>query len=415
MQVLSDLQVAVGPLLRDPRIQAMYQIGIIRLQAEDAAALWLLTGMSREQWTALAAALNCHLDKADKHRDGGILPSVTTMHKRLKKNGDFLARDCYEVFAVQDAGTVYVVDDDGAVAEEQPDGSGQHRAFGTGARCMGVLVPDLENTFLVPEMQLIQHWCPQAWRKMCAAGMVHICIQADNCSVVNFGGFAQKLEQGILRVLLPLKDQPQQSPAHNLHFLLYEGGETYETLEKVFQRMLQQGRFPRKISVPASEDEPGRELEVVWHVCSDHLLMSLLSGMGGAGCTKPCFLCDWSRDHPDGLRQQCQPRTLESMRLQAQWREHCVQPFLAAEQQKSAAKKALEAARRSGDQDRVKVVSLLLATTSCLQVPFCACAPLDELPTGVAFDICQAVQLVLCTLSLNGAGCGRRPQHSWRG
>jgi hypothetical protein len=39
---------AAGPLLQDNAIQALYGIGVIRLQPEDAAALWLLTCMSRE-------------------------------------------------------------------------------------------------------------------------------------------------------------------------------------------------------------------------------------------------------------------------------------------------------------------------------------------------------------------------------
>jgi hypothetical protein len=231
----------------------------------------------------------------------------------------------------------------------------QDRAFGTGNKCKGVLVVDLENVLLVPEMRLVQQLCPQAWRKMCETGTVHICIQADNCSVENFGRFAQKLEQGVLRVLMPLKNQPQQSPAHNIHFLLYEGGESYETLEKVFHKMLLQGRFPKKLALPPSADQPGVELVIVWHVCSDHLLMSLLTGMGGAGCTKPCFLCDWSRDHPDGLRQDGQPRCLAFMRHQAEWRANCVQPILIAEQQKSAAKKAKEAMLDSDAQDKVQV------------------------------------------------------------
>jgi hypothetical protein len=159
---------------------------------------------------------------------------------------------------------------------------------------------------------------------MCATGTVHICIQADNCSNVNFGGFAEKLEQGVVCALMPLKDESQQSPAHNIfYFLLYEGGESYETLDKVFHKIAS-GRFPKKLALPPSADQPGLELDVVWHVCSDHLLLSLLTGMGGAGCTKPCFLCDWSRDHPEGLRQDSQPRSLECMRRQAEWQANCV-------------------------------------------------------------------------------------------
>jgi hypothetical protein len=316
MQMLHDLPVAAGPVLLDKHMKSMYGIGVIRLQSEDAAALWLLTGMSREQWTGLASALNVQLDKAAKYHDGGILPSVTTMQKRLRDNGDLLESSCHELFDVKTAGSVYVVDDDGAFVEEEPDCAVQDRAFGTGIKCKGALVVDLENVLLVPEMCLVQQLCPQAWRKMCETGTVHICTQADNCSVENFGRFAQKLEQGLLRVLMPLKNQPQQSPVHNIHFLLYEGGESYESLEKAFHKMLLQGRFPKKLALPPSADQPGVELVIVWHVCSNHLLMSLLTGMGGAGC----FLCDWSRDHPDGLRQDGQPRCLEFMRHQAEWR-----------------------------------------------------------------------------------------------
>jgi hypothetical protein len=223
MQVLQELSVATVLLLQDNTIQALYAIGVIQLQPEDAAALWLLTGMSREQWTGLASALNVHLDKVALYHDGGILLSVTTMQNRLRDSGDLLKSSCYELFDVTDTGTVYVVDD-GTVAEEEQDCAGQDRAE---KKCMGV--QDLEKLLLVPEMHLVQQLCPQAWRTMCATGTVHICIQANNCSVVNFGGFAQKLEQGLVCV----------ARRH-----------------------------------PASQ-----KLDVVWHVCSDHLLMSLLTGM----------------------------------------------------------------------------------------------------------------------------------------
>jgi hypothetical protein len=76
MQVLQEIPVATGLLLQDNAIQALYGIGVIRLQPEDAAALWLLTGMSREQWTGLASAVNIHLGKAALYHDGGILPRL---------------------------------------------------------------------------------------------------------------------------------------------------------------------------------------------------------------------------------------------------------------------------------------------------------------------------------------------------
>jgi hypothetical protein len=129
MQVLQELPVSTGPLLQDNAIRALYDIGVIRLQPEDAAALWLLTGMSREQWTGLASALNVHLDKAALYRDGGILPSVTTTQKRLRDSGDLLKSSCYELFDVTDTGTIYDVDDDGTVVEEEQDCAGQDQVY----------------------------------------------------------------------------------------------------------------------------------------------------------------------------------------------------------------------------------------------------------------------------------------------
>jgi hypothetical protein len=142
--------------------------------------------MSREQWTGLASTLNVHLDKAALYHDGGILPSVMTMQKRLRDSGDLLKSSCYELFDATDTGTVYVVDDDGTVVEEEQECAGQDRAYRTGKKCMGAQVLDLENVLLVPEMHLVQQLCPQAWRTMCATGTVHICSQANNCLLVNF-------------------------------------------------------------------------------------------------------------------------------------------------------------------------------------------------------------------------------------
>jgi hypothetical protein len=149
--------------------------------------------------------------------------------------------------------------------------------------------------------------------------------------------------------------------------------------------MLLQSRFPKKLALPPSADQPGVELDVIWHVCSDHLLMSLLTEMGGAGCTKPCFLCDWSRDHPDGLRQGSQLRSLECMRRQAEWRANCVPPILIAEEQKSAAKTAKEATLATDAQDKMQVFPLPLMPPMSI---FCMCPGGWLTSLHSPFDMC---------------------------
>jgi hypothetical protein len=162
--------------------------------------------------------------------------------------------------------------------------------------------------------------------------------------------------------------------------------------------MLFQGRFPKKLALPPSADQPEVELDVVWHVCSDHLLMSLLTGMGGAGCTKPCFLCDWSRDHFDGLRQDSQPRSLECVQRQADGRANCVQPILIAEVQKSAAKKAKEAMLATDAQDKIQVFLLL----SMSQMSIFCMRPGGWLTSQHSpFDMCRCQVYLLVIITLN--------------
>jgi hypothetical protein len=88
---------------------------------------------------------------------------------------------------------------------------------------------------------------------------------------------------------------------------------------------------------------------------SDHKLVALVAGMGGSGCNKPCFLCNWDRSTPFAVAEE---RSEEALRQISGWAETFLSPIVDAETQvkrtmtgiKSSAGKGRKGGR--GGEDR---------------------------------------------------------------
>jgi hypothetical protein len=85
----------------------------------------------------------------------------------------------------------------------------------------------------------------------------------------------------------------------NSKLYLNSGEETYDALQQVLEKMVARGSLKKYVDVPlSSSSEATEQLEVVWHLCSDHTFMSLVAGMGGSGLNSCCFLSNWDRSEP---------------------------------------------------------------------------------------------------------------------
>jgi hypothetical protein len=128
------------------------------------------------------------------------------------------------------------------------------------------------------------------------------------------------------------------------------GDETYGALKKVLGDMIRMGSSADTVTVPHAGT-----LDVRWRLCSDHKLVALVAGMGGSGCNKPCFLCNWDRSTPCAVAEE---RSEDALRQISGWAETFLSPIVDAETQvkrtmtgiKSSAGKGRKGGR--GGEDR---------------------------------------------------------------
>jgi transcriptional regulatory protein LevR len=150
---------------------------------------------------------------------------------------------------------------------------------------------------VVPELKTIRKYLPETYQKMVEAGAVDIVLAIDNHSRHNFGGHCKKLEQAVIKIVLPDIDSAQQSNALAIPIFFMDGNETYVSLQKVLTALLNES-LKKQVQVPMQDGEVMKSLLVNWHLCSDHKLVALFGGFGGASCNKSCFLCDWDHTGP---------------------------------------------------------------------------------------------------------------------
>jgi hypothetical protein len=103
------------------------------------------------------------------------------------------------------------------------------------------------------------------------------------------------------------------------------GEETYAALQHVLEEMLETGSLQSHVDVPVcAGSEETERLDVVWHLCSDHKLVSLVSGMGGSGLNSCCFLCYWDRSDPFAPVSE---RTAQEIQRSQAWAEEYLRPL----------------------------------------------------------------------------------------
>jgi hypothetical protein len=158
------------------------------------------------------------MDGSTRRHFGCIIPYARTLNRHLDiigaklKNKDISVVDLLEeeddVDIMLD---LTICDDDGedsiqgAIDVAQAEDKKQpHRA---------VFVKDVMGRLVVPELKTIRKYLPEAYKKMVEAGAVDIVLAIDNHSRHNFGGHSKKLEQAVIKIVLPDIDSAQQSNA----------------------------------------------------------------------------------------------------------------------------------------------------------------------------------------------------------
>lgn len=75
-------------------------------------------------------------------------------------------------------------------------------------------------------------------------------LAVDNTSRQTFGGQSAKLEQGVIKIILPGLDVAQQSPCLAIPIFFLDGDERYTTLQQLLSAMVDSGSLSHNVSVP---------------------------------------------------------------------------------------------------------------------------------------------------------------------
>jgi hypothetical protein len=153
-----------------------------------------------------------------------------------------------------------------------------------------VLVKDVMGRLVVPELQSIRELLPRIYQRMRRAKKVDVVLAIDNSGRQTFAGQSLKLEQAVIKLVLPGIIFAQQSCALAIPILFMEGTET--SLQQELGVMI--GKSLRgEVSVATEDGQVLDTFKVHWHLSGDHKRVTLLAGFGVSGTNKPCFLCPW--------------------------------------------------------------------------------------------------------------------------
>jgi hypothetical protein len=79
---------------------------------------------------------------------------------------------------------------------------------------------------------------------------VDIVLAVDNTSRQTFGGHSAKLEQGVIKIILPGFDAAQQSPFLAIPIFFMDGDEKYSTLQQLLKNMVDSGSLSNSVTIP---------------------------------------------------------------------------------------------------------------------------------------------------------------------
>jgi hypothetical protein len=91
----------------------------------------------------------------------------------------------------------------------------------------GVYVKNVMERLVAPELKVIKRYLPECYALMKEQGFVDIVLAVDNHSRTVFSEALCKLEQAVIKILLPGINSAQQSPALAIPIFFMEGMSTH--------------------------------------------------------------------------------------------------------------------------------------------------------------------------------------------
>jgi hypothetical protein len=143
----------------------------------------------------------------------------------------------------------------------------------------------------------------------------------------------------VIKIVLPDIDSAQQSNALAIPIFFMDGDETYASLQKVLTAMLNES-LKKQVLVPMQDGEGIDSSLVNWHLLLRSEAQVVL--FGGAGCNKPCFLCDWDHTAPG---EDATLRSVEVIQQKSEWAQEFFRPIHKA--QAKLAKQVVQVAKRA--------------------------------------------------------------------
>lgn len=321
-------------VLSRPEVQHEISDSTMTMTKADAVQLFFVGNYSQEQWDNMATAVNKLAKDKLRKKFGRIIPCCKTLNRHLEEVGAKLGNDDISVIHLDQEEVIdlTLVEQDSEEVKEVDEEIPQRRA---------AFVKDVMGRLVVPELQSIHKFLPRVFARMKKSGKVDIVLAIDNTSRQNFVAMCLKLEQAVIKIILPGIESAQQSPALAIPIFFMEGDETYVSLHKVVTKQMREN-FKKQVDVPLSSGQGTCTLSVNWHLCSDHQLVALLGGFGGSGCNKPCFICNWDRTDPFG---NVGIRTEADLFKKTQWAEKFLKPIHESQTELKLASKKVNAGK----------------------------------------------------------------------
>lgn len=294
-----------------------------KMDTAEAISLFYTGNYSEAQWEHLTQFLNPLMDSKLRKKVVGFIPSMSKLKRCILRSGAKLSNSDLKVIEIQKDGDLVDLVDMTLDDDEDEGESLEVKDAGDGLQSVrGVYVKDVMNRLVVPEVLTIKGVLPEAYELMCKQGRVDIALAIDNTARPVFDGSTRKLEQAVIKVLVPGVDSAQQSHTLAMPIFFMDGDETYDSLKTILQEMASTKSLSNSVEVD------GTALDVHWHLCADHKLVALVAGMGGSGCNKPCPHCEWLRTDPF---REAVARNDADLILKSEWANNFLEPLHKAE------------------------------------------------------------------------------------
>jgi hypothetical protein len=219
----------------------------------------------------------------------GVLPSVTTMLKRMTEAGACLK---------EDKGMDISAEQFSAADEARIEGVASLPSAGTASQAApvrGYYIKRVMDRVVAPEVEDKCKELPHCWGVWKRDG-IDIVLAADGTARPVFGGRLLELELGVTKIVIPDVPGPQQNSCLACPIFMHDG-QSYASLQATIGQIIRDKYLADSVTEQNSAGTKHKRW-VRWRLCSDAKLIQLLAGLGGSRCNRACFICLWDSRCP---------------------------------------------------------------------------------------------------------------------